>query len=103
MLLFAALLKSLPAGDIDPDAAEAREWYASCLVADGRGRPSSGSAPSIERPIPAIAGVPGDCATMRRQLRDLEAEAAFVRDARYRDELNDTRQDIVTRMTREHC
>ncbi len=36
--LFGALLKSIPADSKHHDAFEAREWYASCLAAEGRAR-----------------------------------------------------------------
>lgn len=72
------------------------------LVADGRGTAGAPAQPVYR----ASAGAPAqtrECASMRRQIVDLDAAMLRPNDPRTLDELRAVRQDVRTGMARAHC
>ncbi len=73
------------------------------LVAQGRTGDDEAPQPLVRRPIARPPVETAECANMRRQIRDIDAEALRLRSARQLDDLRAQRQDIHTGMARSHC
>ena len=72
------------------------------LVAEGRAAADSPRTP-VYRTSDAPIAETRDCATMRRQIRDLDAAALRPQDAKSLDDLRAVRQDIRSSMARQRC
>ncbi len=71
------------------------------LVAEGR--VADVPQPPVYRTLAPTASSTPDCNSMRRQIRDIDAQALRPNDFKTLDDLRAVRQDIRTSMARLHC
>ena len=72
------------------------------LVAEGRATSDAPQAPVYRVPVPRAAET-RECASMQRQIRDIDAALLRPQDPKSLDDLRAVRQDIRTSMARQHC
>jgi tetratricopeptide (TPR) repeat protein len=80
--LFAVLLNALPAGATDQEATEVREWYASCVAAEGRAPEALPLLEAVERTYQSTQLYDYQLPRVRATLGDAYARAGRVDDAR---------------------